>query len=128
MRVFKNKRVAKFAVKNGVSDSDLVVAVDRANKGLIDADLGGGVIKQRIARHGQGKSGGFRTVILFQAQQRAIFLMGFAKNVRQNITGEELRSAREAARFFLELSESAIDAIVATGGLTEVKWHEKTLS
>ncbi|HVZ16648.1 MAG TPA: type II toxin-antitoxin system RelE/ParE family toxin [Terriglobales bacterium] len=124
----KNKRVARFVKKNGISDTELCEAVERANRGLVDADLGGGVIKQRIARRGQGKSGGFRTVILFQAQQRAIFLIGFAKNVRQNITGEELRLAREAARFFLELSESAIDAIVATGELTEVRWHEKTLS
>jgi len=115
MRVFKNKSVTKFAVKNRISDSDLLAAVERANQGLVDADLGGGVIKQRLARRGQGKSGGFRTVILFKTRQRAIFVIGFAKN-------------NQAASFFLELSESAIDAIVATGEFVEVIAHEKTLS
>ena len=128
MRVFKNRRVDRFARKSGISDRDLCEAVDRANRSLIDANLGGGVIKQRIARAGQGKSGGFPTVILFTTQQRAIFVIGFAKNDRQNITDEELRLTREAARFFLELSGSAMEAIVATGEITEVKCHEKTLS
>ena len=61
MRIFKNKFITKFAEKQGIDDTDLREAVNRAENGLIDADLGGGVIKQRIARKGQGKSGGYRT-------------------------------------------------------------------
>ena len=64
MRVFKNKPFARFADRNDVSDEDLCEAVARASRGLIDADLGGGVIKQRIARKGAGRSGGLRSMIL----------------------------------------------------------------
>lgn len=62
MRIFKNRWIAKFAAKHSISDSDLIEAVRRADNGLIDADLGGGVIKQRIARKGQGKSSGYRSL------------------------------------------------------------------
>ena len=128
MRVFKNRRFGKFARKSSISDSDLFAAVERANLGLIDADLGGGVIKQRIARSGQGKSGGFRTLLLFRAKQRAIFFYGFAKKDRENVSDEELWAARKAAKFFLSRSESEIDAVVATGEFVELKRDEKTLS
>lgn len=66
MRTFKNKPFARFQRKNGISDADLCRSVQDANRGVIAADLGGGVIKQRIARRGEGKSGGFRTLILFK--------------------------------------------------------------
>ena len=67
MRIFKNKPFARFARKCEISDSELCQAIKDADCGLIDANLGGGVIKQRIARKGSGKSGGFRTMILFKA-------------------------------------------------------------
>ncbi len=63
MRIFRNQWITKFAKKHKISDSDLIEAVERAGKGVIDADLGGGVIKQRIARQGQGRSGGYRSLI-----------------------------------------------------------------
>lgn len=75
MRTFKTKAFKRFADKAGISD----VALCRA---VTDADLGGGATKQRIARSGQGKSGGFRTLIVFKAGTRAIFVHGFAKNER----------------------------------------------
>lgn len=64
MRVFKNAWFDRFARKQGITDEALLEAITRVKRGLIDADLGGGVIKQRVARAGQGKSGGFRTIIL----------------------------------------------------------------
>jgi len=70
MLVFKNKSFARFAYRNQISSTDLCGAVRDANRGLIAADLGGGIIKQRIARRGSGKSGGFRTIILFRAGER----------------------------------------------------------
>ncbi|MCC9395659.1 type II toxin-antitoxin system RelE/ParE family toxin, partial [Enterobacter hormaechei subsp. steigerwaltii] len=63
MRIFKNQWIVKFAKKHKINDSELLEAVERADNGLIDADLGGGVIKQRIARQGQGRSGGYRSLI-----------------------------------------------------------------
>ncbi|ANW90287.1 hypothetical protein NM3164_1850 [Neisseria meningitidis NM3164] len=71
MRIFKNQWIVKFAKKHKINDSELLEAVERADNGLIDADLGGGVIKQRIARQGQGRSGGYRSLILFKQADRA---------------------------------------------------------
>ena len=77
-RIYKNRWFAKFASREGISDVMLVAAVNQANNGLIDADLGGGVIKQRVAREGGGKSGGYRTLIFFRQDERAVFAFGFA--------------------------------------------------
>lgn len=82
MRIFKTKWFARFARKERVGDARLREAIDRAEKGGIDAALGGNLIKQRVARDGGGKSGGFRTIIAFRAKERSIFLYGFAKNER----------------------------------------------
>lgn len=79
MRVLVTKVFARFARAEGVGDDKLREAIERADKGLIDAALGGGLIKQRLARAGQGRSGGFRTVIAFRQADRAVFLYGFAK-------------------------------------------------
>ncbi len=80
MRVFKNKPFARFARKAGLTDSALMKAVAEAERGLVDAVLGGGVIKQRVAREGGGKSGGFPTIILFRLGEMAFFVHGFAKS------------------------------------------------
>ena len=72
-RIYKNRWFAKFANREGISDATLVAAIDQANRGLIDADLGGEVIKQRIPRPGQGKSKGYRVIILFRRGAMAFF-------------------------------------------------------
>jgi len=71
MRIFKTKPYARFASDEGIVDAELRDAISRADKGLIDADLGGGVIKQRLARRGQGRSGGFRSIVVFRRGDRA---------------------------------------------------------
>jgi hypothetical protein len=73
VRIFKNKAFTRFAKKSGIDDASLSKAVSDAEKGLLDADLGGGVIKQRVARSDGGKSGGFRTLILFRIGSLAFF-------------------------------------------------------
>ncbi len=90
MRVFKNKNFDRFTKREKITDQDLWQAIENINKGLISADLGGGLIKQRIARKGGGKSGGFRTIIIFRANDRAFFVYGFAKNQQSNISKKEL--------------------------------------
>jgi hypothetical protein len=85
MKVFKSKEFIRFARREKIMDARLCEAVDRAVRGLIDADLGGGLIKQRIARPGQGRSGGYRTLMAFRIKRRAVFVYGFAKNQRDNI-------------------------------------------
>jgi hypothetical protein len=103
LRIFKTRTLAKFARQNSVADVSLVIAVERAMQGSIDADLGGRVIKQRVARPGQGKRGGFRLLVAF-GPHRAVFLYGFAKNERENIRDAELMTLREIARTFLNAS------------------------
>jgi hypothetical protein len=83
--IYKNSWFAKFARKERISDAALCVAIDRAGRGLIDADLGSGLIKQRVAREGAGKSGGYRTLIFFRAGERSIFVFGFAKSDKANL-------------------------------------------
>lgn len=80
MRIFKNAWFERFARKQKLEDAALRDAIQRAEQGLIDADLGGGVIKQRVARPGQGKSGGYRTIILYRQSHRAFFIYQNARN------------------------------------------------
>ena len=96
-------------------------AVDRADKGQIDADLGGEVIKQRIARPGQGKSKGYRTIILFRRGARAFFVYGFPKSRRANIDDDEEKQFKEAAKIVLSLTESELIVRLKRGDFVEVK-------
>jgi hypothetical protein len=119
-RIFKLRGFARFQRKERISDAVLRKAIDGAETGLIDADLGGGLIKQRLARAGHGKSGGYRTVIALRRGDRAVFLYGFAKNERSNIDENELEEFRQLARGYLGLSLKQIAALVAANELTEV--------
>jgi hypothetical protein len=96
-----------------------VTAVDNAIRGLIDADLGGHVIKQRVARAGQGKRGGFRMLIGFRSD-RAIFLYGFAKNERENIDSHLLKTLREIVVIWFAADEKRIAQALADGILIEI--------
>lgn len=120
MRAFKNKAFARFARKVGLDDSTLCKAVHDAQRGLIDADLGGGVIKQRIARPGKGKSGGFRALILFKPSQRAFFVYGFAKNDIDNIGPDELAALKKLASELLGYDDLALQRAVNSRTLIEV--------
>lgn len=121
MRIFKSKPFARFARKAGLTDADLRKAVWNAEQGLIDADLGGGVLKQRIARSGGGKSGGFRTIVLFRAGTRAFFVHGYAKSGQDNIREDELAAFRMLAAEMLAYDDGAIARALASGVLTEVE-------
>ncbi len=120
VRIFKNKPFVRFARKAGLGDKELKRAIDDAERGLVDADLGGGVFKQRIARPGGGKSGGFRTIILLRAGERAFFVHGFAKSDQANIRDDELAAFKLLAAELLAYSDSAIVAALANGTLMEV--------
>lgn len=120
MRIFKNKFVKKFAQKQNISDDDLISAIQRAESGLIDADLGGGVIKQRIPRQGQGKSGGYRSIILFKSGDKAFFMFAFAKNEQENISIQELQAMKAAAEVMLTMNDESIQAAIDNQTLTEI--------
>lgn len=121
MRVLKNPWFARFARKERISDAALCDAVARAEKGLIDADLGGGLIKQRVARPGAGKSGGYRTLILYRTTERAVFAYGFAKSDMDNIDEKDEARLKELAELTLGFSDEAITRLVEAGKLVEVK-------
>ena len=127
-RVFKTRWFQRFARRDEIRDAVLLDAVARAEKGQIDADLGGGVIKQRIARPGQGKSGGYRTIILFKKGQRAVFIYGFAKSERDNIDADEEKQFKEAARHVLRLTDKQIAELIKEGDFVEVGGHEQEIS
>jgi len=126
MRVFKNKSFARFARKSAISDSDLCEAIQDAGRGPIGADLGGGVIKQRLARKGSGKSGGFRTMIFFRAGKRAIFVHGYAKNEVENIRPDELTALKKLAGEMLAYRKEELETAVASGTLIEVECDGKS--
>ena len=125
MRIFKTKWFVRFARREGIDDDAIREAVKRAEQGLIDADLGGGVIKQRIARPHEGKSGGFRSIVLFRAGERAFFVYGFPKSERENIRKDELEAFRELAGVMLGYDDTALAKTVKGGALQEVKDDEQ---
>lgn len=120
MRIFKTKPFARFARKAALGDAALCAVLFDVERGVIDADLGGGVIKQRVARTGQGKSGGFRVVILYRRGARAFFVYGFAKSERANISQDELAGLRDLASEMLAYDETEIVKAIASGALIEV--------
>jgi hypothetical protein len=124
-RIFKTRWFERFARKEKIRDAVLVDAVGRAEKGQLDADLGGGVIKQRIARPGQGKSGGYRTIIFFRRGERAVFTYGFAKSERANIDADEEKQFKEAARHVLGLTEKQIEELLKNGDFVEVRYEQE---
>ena len=119
MRIFKTNTLARFTRQNGIPDASLVAAVERAMRGLVDTDLGGCIIKQRVARPGEGRRGGFRLLVGF-GSHRSIFLFGFAKNERENIEDAELKTLREIANSFLKANDAAIEQALRHGVLIEV--------
>ena len=120
MRIFKNAWFERFARKQKIPDAVLRDAIRRAEQGLIDADLGGGVIKQRVARPGQGRSGGYRTLIVYRQAQRAVFVYGFAKSQQANMCEEEDAAFKQAARHVLELTDEQLAALIQNGQFSEV--------
>ena len=93
----------------------------------MDADLGGGVIKQRIARKGGGRSGGFRAIILFRRGELAFFVYGFAKSDRETLRPDELATYRLLANEYLALDRAGLEAAQSVGAIIEVKCNGQTV-
>ena len=128
MRIFKSRWFQRFVQKEGITDAALHDAVERAHRGQIDADLGGEVIKQRIARPGRGRSKGYRTIILFRRGARAFFVYGFSKGQRENIDSAEEKQFKEAAKHVLALTEKQVAELLKRGDFIEVKANEQEVS
>jgi hypothetical protein len=125
MRVFKTRVFARFARQESIDDEALAKAIRQIEAGLIDADLGGGLIKLRLARHGGGKRGGYRTLIAYRAGHCAVFLFGFAKSERENVAPDQLAELKVLASGFLRQDENEFMNHVAEGRLQEVRYDEE---
>ena len=115
----------RFQRREQIADGSLVKAVRDAGKGLIEADLGGGLIKQRVARRGEGKRGGYRVVLAYRRSERAVFLYGFAKSARANIEDDELEILRRRGAGLLNAAEEALEFMIADDELKEVSYDEE---
>ena len=125
MRVFKNAWFERFARKQGIADKALLEAIERAERGLVDADLGGFLYKKRVARPGGGKSGGYRTLLSARIGSSYVFLHGFPKSNKANITQDERKALQFAGKVFLELSAENLAKALESGVLLEVCCDEQ---
>ncbi|MCL2659175.1 MAG: type II toxin-antitoxin system RelE/ParE family toxin [Acidobacteriaceae bacterium] len=116
----KRKSFARWQAGEKLDDAILCKAVREMENGLIDADLGCCLYKKRIARPGEGKRGGYRTVLSARIGGRYVFLHGFAKNDKANITQDEKKALQYAGKVFLELSAEGLSKAIQTGVLMEV--------
>ncbi|WP_404790593.1 type II toxin-antitoxin system RelE/ParE family toxin [Altericista sp. CCNU0014] len=125
MKIHKTRWFVRWARKQGLNDSSLCDAVREMSEGLYEADLGGGLIKKRIARPGQGKRGSFRTLIATNKGNRWVFVYGFSKNERSNIDKDEEEALKKLASELLALTSEAIEQAKRAGELMEVNCDEK---
>mgnify|MGYP002737265891 CR=1 FL=1 len=118
--ILKRKDFARWQVGEKLSDTALCIAVQEMENGLIDADLGGFLYKKRVARPGGGKRGGYRTLLSARLGNRYVFLHGFPKSDKANITQDEKKALQFAGKVFLELSADALSKALLSGVLLEV--------
>ena len=123
-RVFKTRHFARWMRKTELTDAALCNAVDEMERGLIDADLGGGVVKKRIGMAGRGKSGSARTLVATRKGSAWFFLYGFEKNDKANISADELEALQKVAQNWLASTSQQLDAAAAEGSLQEIS-HDK---
>jgi hypothetical protein len=121
MRVFKTRTFDRSMKRSGMTDRALWGAVLEMAKGLVDADLGGHVVKKRVALPGLGKRGGARTIVATKLAERWFFLYGFRKNERANIDKDELRALQEVAKDLLGLDDRRLDSALEAGEILEVR-------
>jgi len=120
VRIFKNTWFIRFADKEGITDGELRELVNQLEAGQAEADLGGGVYKVRLARSGEGKSGGYRLIVFFRSEEHTFFVYGFAKSGRSNIDQGELRAFKEDAKYQLALTDLQIEAWLKRKDLVEI--------
>ena len=126
MRVFKAKAFSRFARKEQITDATLCQTVQSALEGQVDADYGGNVIKQRIARPNAGKSGGYRVILCLRNADRAFFVYGYAKSDQSNIDDSEVAVYKQLATTLLGFSEVNLDLLVKSGKFKEITCNESS--
>ncbi len=120
LKIYKTKPFERFCCRNGIEDTVLIDAVSRAERGLVDADLGGGVIKQRLPRKGQGKSGGYRIILIIKREDKCFIVHGYPKSEKSNLGTKEEKAFKEMASHLLGLSSHHIRKLVQNRDIIEV--------
>jgi hypothetical protein len=120
VRVFKNTWFTRFANKEGITDAELRETVNQLEAEQADVNLGGGVYKVRVARPGEGKSGGYRVIVFYKSEERTFYVYGFAKSALDNINEKQLRNFKLAAKTVFRYSDREIDERVKNGMFIEI--------
>lgn len=124
-RIFKTRYFSNWQEKTELTDVLLLNAVEEMERGLIDADLGGGVFKKRVALPNRGKSGSVRTLIATNKNNRWFFMFGFEKNQRDNIDKSDLKFLKQAAKKMLSFSDELLDITLQIKELEEIHYVQK---
>jgi hypothetical protein len=124
MQAFKTKTFAKWARGEVLSDVALASAASEMERGLVDATLGGQVVKKRVALPGRGKRGSTRTLVAFKQGDKAFFIYGFAKNERANVSGKELQALKRLAKELLNYPAPALAKAMLAGELIEIEVND----
>jgi hypothetical protein len=120
MRIFKNSRFNRFTFKESISNDELKAVVELLEKGHFDANLGSNLYKMRIARPGEGKSGGYRAIVVFRHEEKAFFVYGFAKSDMDDIGQKEKKDLKELSKVLLYLNDDKINQRLKDGYLIEI--------
>ena len=120
MRVFKYAWFSRFARKENIGNEELLGIVARLEEGQGEVDLGGGVFKERLARPGEGKSGGYRLIVFFKGGDKTFFQYAYPKAARENISEKELRFFKKLARKYLTMTDEQLTEVVNAGEFTEI--------
>jgi hypothetical protein len=123
VRLWKVKAFDRWARREGLGDDDLAQAADEIASGMFEGDLGGSVIKKRVARAGGGKRGGFRTIVAYRpgSSSGMFFLHGYAKNAKADLSPRERAALQINARILLDLSQTKVRDLAADGAIVEIR-------
>ena len=124
MNVLKSKWFNKWSKKYKIADDSLMSAIDNFDRSSV-VDLGSGLYKIRIPRLKQGKSGGFRTLVIFSKDDLALFMLGFAKNEKSNINAADLNDLRKQAKYILSFSKEHVEKLVDNGTFIKVETKDE---
>jgi hypothetical protein len=124
MNVLKSKWFNKWSKKHKITDDSLMSAIDNFDRSSV-VDLGSGLYKIRIPRLKQGKSGGFRTLVIFSKDDLALFMLGFAKNEKDNINTTDLNDLRKQAKYILSFSKEHVEKLVDNGTFVKVETKDE---
>jgi len=120
VRIFKNKLFQRFAKKEGITDSELKEVIKQLENGQFYADLGGGVYKMELARKGEGKHGGYRSIVIFKSEFRSFFIYGFPKSKKDNISDKELKVFKGKAKDNLSFTDEQISQLLKSKMFIEI--------